>query len=63
MQPSQPLADHAQELVAGIVAEGVVDQLEAVEVEEEQRDRAGAVRAGECLIEPLHEHARGWAAR
>ncbi len=35
---SEPLADHLEELVAGRVAEDVVDALEAVEVDEVQRE-------------------------
>ncbi len=34
---AQPLADQAQRLVAGVVAEGVVDDLEAIEIEEQHR--------------------------
>ena len=40
---AQPRRDRAQQLVAGVVAEAVVDQLEVVEVEEEDPDR----RAGD----------------
>jgi hypothetical protein len=38
----QPRGEHAQELVAGTVAERVVDELEAVEVDEQHRDRGAA---------------------
>ena len=41
----EPGGDAAQQLVAGGVAEGVVDVLEAVEVDE-QRRRLDAVRGG-----------------
>ena len=40
---AQARGDRAQQLVAGVVAEAVVDQLEVVEVEEEDPDR----RAGD----------------
>src|SRR3546814_11473589 len=45
-----------EQFVAGLVAERVVDRLEAIEIEQEQRGRAiGATRLGESLIErPLH---------
>ena len=36
---AQPRRDRPQQLVAGVVAEAVVDQLEVVEVEEEDADR------------------------
>ena len=36
---AQPRRHRAQQLVAGVVAEAVVDQLEVVEVEEEDPDR------------------------
>jgi len=36
----QPLADLQQQLVAVVVAEGVVDLLEAVQVDQRQRGRA-----------------------
>ena len=45
----EPLADRAQERVAGRVAEGVVDELEVVEVDEEHdRDRARGLRVGDA---------------
>ena len=44
----------AEEPVAGRVPEGVVDALEAVEVEEQDRDHAvAAAQAGQRLVEPL----------
>ena len=56
--------DPAQQLVAGGVAEGVVDELEVVEVEVQQRDRARrAPRARQRELEVLGAAARGWAAR
>src|SRR3546814_15765682 len=50
-----------EQFVAGLVAERVVDRLEAIEIEQEQRGRAiGAPRLGERLIErPLHLLAVG----
>ena len=39
----QPRGDLPQQVVAGVVAEGVVDVLEAVDVEEEHRHRAAVV--------------------
>src|SRR3546814_19685890 len=52
----KPLCDLLEQFVAGLVAERVVDRLEAIEIEQEQRGRAiGAPRLGESLIErPLH---------
>ena len=50
----QALADGREQAVADLVAERVVDVLEAVEVQEEHRDRAGAlvlVRALERLVQ------------
>ena len=41
---AQARADRAQQLVAGVVAERVVDDLEVVEVEEEQREAAAPRR-------------------
>ena len=52
----QPLRDRLQQLVAGVVAERVVDALEVVEVEEQARDlRAVALRLREDLLQPLVE--------
>jgi hypothetical protein len=52
----QPARDRAQQLVAGRVAERVVDRLEVVQVEVEQRDRrAGAAGAGDRVLEALFE--------
>ena len=42
---AQPIRRGDQHLVAGIVPEGVVDPLEVVEIQEQQRD--GALAAGE----------------
>ena len=45
-----------QQLVAGAVAEAVVDLLEAVEVDEQHREHLlGPRRAGERLVEPVAE--------
>ena len=50
----QPRREREQHLVAGGVAERVVDQLEAVEVEREDRDvDALALPAGERVREPV----------
>ena len=52
----QPLRDRLQQLVAGVVAQRVVDALEVVEVEEQARDvRAVALRLREDLLQPLVE--------
>ena len=49
-------ADLAQQRVAGVVAERVVDVLEVIEVEQQQPDLvAGAARAGERGVEPVVE--------
>ena len=42
---AQPLAHLAEQLVAGVVAERVVELLEAVEIEQQQR-QAGVARVG-----------------
>ena len=55
-QRAQPLADFLDELVAGIVAERVVDLLEAVEIEHQQGDLlARAAIAGQRLGEAVLE--------
>ena len=52
----QPLRDRLQQLVAGVVAQRVVDPLEVVEVEEQAGDvRAVALRLREDLPQPLVE--------
>ena len=52
----QPGRGLAQELVPGDVAEGVVDVLEHVEVDEQQRSPgARAGRAGQGVLEPVDE--------
>ncbi len=52
----QPRGQEPQQLVAGAVAEGVVDQLEVIEVDVQQCDlRAGAPGAGERQLELLRE--------
>ena len=50
----QALGHHAQQFVAGVVAQAVVDVLEAVQVHEHQRE-ARAARAGDAhrLLQPL----------
>ncbi len=54
----QPTGDGHQQLVAGRVAEAVVDDLEAVEVEEQHRRADGgvvALRAPDRLVEAVDE--------
>ena len=51
-----------QYLVAGGVAEGVVDLLEVVEVDQQQGGDAAACRAP-ASVRPLQQCAGGWAAR
>ena len=52
------LADHLEQFVAGVVAEAVVDQLEAVEVDEGDRDAAVvALRLQDGLVEALADQA------
>ena len=52
---AQPVGDLDQQLVAGGVAEAVVDLLEAVEVQEQDRHVVGAAAAVQRLLEPLPE--------
>ena len=54
----EELGHLAQQLVAGVVSEGVVDRLEAVQVEQEDRQRAAAM-AGRPRRRPL----RPWSCR
>ena len=57
-------ADRAQHLVALQVAVGVVDLLEVVDVEHDQRQLvAEALGARRLLLDQLAEAARGWRAR
>ena len=56
----QPLADLAEQLVADVVAEGVVDLLEAVDVHQQHGGRAGRTAAG---ARAAAGSAAGWAAR
>ena len=50
--------DRRQELVAGHVPEAVVDALETVHIDEDQRVRLAVQgRPPQCLIQPLHQHA------
>ena len=52
----QPLGDHAQDGVAGLVAAHVVDALEPVDVDDEQRERLGRpLGARERLLDPVVE--------
>ena len=50
--------DLAQQLVAGVVAEGVVDLLEVVEVDQDQREPLGAVRGLAGAASPCSKRAR-----
>ena len=55
-QRAQPLGDGAEQKVAAVMAEGVVDLLEAVEVDEVQRDLAADVRRQrERAVQPLDQ--------
>ena len=61
---AQPLGDHLQQLVAGGMAERVVDGLEVVEVEQVRGDDLAALDAGKRLLQPLVEqHAVGQAGQ
>jgi hypothetical protein len=53
----EPLGHLPQQPIAGIVAERVVDVLEAVDIDEQQRQaRAFAPRVRERMLERLIEH-------
>jgi hypothetical protein len=53
-EPAQPLRDQHEELVTRVVAEGVVDGLEVVEVEEQGREAGASTRRPrERLLHPL----------
>ena len=54
---AEALGDLLEQLVAGVVAEAVVDLLEAVEVDEQhgERRRAERSRPRERLVEPVAE--------
>ena len=59
-QRAQPVGHHLQQLVAGGMAQRVVDVLEVVEVEQVDRHHLAALDARERLLEPLVEqHAVG----
>ena len=61
---AQAVGDRDEQLVARRVAEAVVDDLEAVEVEEQDRHPAGRVRGTRQLsTEPLDEQRAVRAAR
>ncbi len=52
----EPRGDRLQQLVAGAVAERVVDALEVVEVDEQRRHRRlAATRAGEHLLDAVED--------
>ena len=57
MQLKKRLASTVEQLVAGEVPEAVVDQLEAVEVEEQHGEQVAPAAAGpvERALQPLHE--------
>jgi hypothetical protein len=56
--------DGDQERVTGDVAEAVVDDLEAVEVDQEDRDGVATTPVGgNRLLEPLDEARPGWEGR
>ena len=54
-RPPESLADRDQEAVAGLVAVGVVDGLEVVEVDEQDRQQAVVGSVGEVRCQPLGE--------
>ncbi len=59
---AQPLSGRGEQLVAGPVAEAVVDELEAVEVEEQHRHGPGlAVQARERGLQAVREQHAGSA--
>ena len=61
-QAPQAIGRHAQQLVADRVAEGVVDMLEMVEVEDVRGDRLALLEAGQGLLQPfVQQHAVGQA--
>ncbi len=61
----QPFAERDQQLVADRVAEAVVDELEAVEVEEQHRAAIAGVALGAAQreLEVVEEHRPVRAAR
>ena len=62
--PSQPRGDRPQQLVAGAVAERVVDALEVVEVDEQRRDRRlAATRARQHLLDAVEDQRAVGQAR
>ena len=64
LDPAQAPGDPPQQPVAGAVAEGVVDELEVVEVDEQQRDRAAGARAARSRSGAAPPRAApGWAGR
>ena len=61
---AQPRRHRPQQLVAGVVAEAVVDHLEVVEVEEEDPDRIARARPpGAAPPRGCRRNGGGWAAR
>ena len=62
--PGQPARDRDQQQVADVVAERVVDGLEAVEVQHEHADGLlPATEAPERLVEAVPQQRPGWEAR
>ena len=58
------VGDLDQEQIAGLVAERVVDHLEAVEIGEHHDDRRrDPPSPSERMIEPIARAARGWRGR
>lgn len=56
MNHKQPLGHALKHDIAYAVTEGVVDQLETIEVEEEHGDEAsGALQATKRMAEPVHQ--------
>ena len=55
-RPAQPVGELAQERVAGLMPELVVDRLEAVEVEEEERGAGGQGALGGALAQAAPQH-------
>ena len=55
--PLQPFRHALQQEIAGIVSQGVVDDLEIVEIHEQDRDRAALLaRLLQCRVQALLEH-------
>ena len=58
----QTLRNLLQQHVAHIMAESVVESLEIVQIDEQQRTFSSVARTGsQCLFEPVQQEAAGWA--